>query len=202
MGGTENSSGRTGLTPDRAEPRRGSPGGTNGGAPRGSAEPAARQALTCAYAAYYTSLLRLAALLTGDVAVAESVTADAFAALYRAPAGARTGDRTLLLLRRQVVARSRHAARRHHRGQHHGGQRDRSAAAREFERTPVVVALGALLTAEREAAVLTLYLHLTERQAAAITQTSRAVVRRRLAAAMPRLRAGLAGTATADRAAS
>jgi DNA-directed RNA polymerase specialized sigma24 family protein len=227
MGGTENSSGRAGLVPDGAEPRRGSPGGKiHGGAPRDGAEPAARQALNCAYAAHYCSLLRLAALLTGDVTAAESVTAAAFAALYRAPGGARTGNRTLLYLRREVVTRSRHPARhrrgqhhssQHHRSQHHssqhhrgeldagpqhGARQDQSRANRGFERAPVVVALRALSPAEREAVVLTLYLHLTEREAAAVTGSSQALLRRRLAAAMPRLRAGLAGTAAADRAAS
>jgi DNA-directed RNA polymerase specialized sigma24 family protein len=217
MGGTENSSGRAGLVPDGAEPRRGSPGGNvRGGAPRDGAGPAVRQALTCAYAAYYCSLLRLAALLTGDVTAAESVTAEAFAALYRAPGGARTGNRTLLYLRREVVTRSRHPA-RHRRGQHHSSQhhrgdldagpqhwarQDRPRPNRGFERTPVVVALRALSPAEREAVVLTLYLHLTEREAAAVTGSGQAVLRRRLAAAMPRLRAGLAGMAAADRAAS
>ncbi len=201
--------------------RAGAPRGEHvrGGAPRDGAGPAVRQALTCAYAAYYCSLLRLAALLTGDVTAAESVTAEAFAALYRAPGGARTGNRTLLYLRREVVTRSRHPA-RHRRGQHHGSyagqhhrgdldagpqhgaRQDRPRPNRGFERTPVVVALRALSPAEREAVVLTLYLHLTEREAAAVTGSSQAVLRRRLAAAMPRLRAGLAGMAAADRAAS
>jgi DNA-directed RNA polymerase specialized sigma24 family protein len=50
------------------------------------------------------------------------------------------------------------------------------------------VALAALPPAQREAVVLTLYLNLTEEQAAAVMRVSQAALRRHLAAAKSALR--------------
>ena len=59
----------------------------------------------------------------------------------------------------------------------------------------MVQALRALPAGQREAVVLTLYLDLTDEEAAAAMCVSRAALRRYLAAAMAALRAALPGTA-------
>jgi DNA-directed RNA polymerase specialized sigma24 family protein len=63
------------------------------------------------YQAHYTSLVRLAALLTGDALLAESVAADSMAALISGSFGTRPPEPHLFWLHRQVVVRSRRAAR-------------------------------------------------------------------------------------------
>jgi DNA-directed RNA polymerase specialized sigma24 family protein len=63
------------------------------------------------YQAHYTSLVRLAALLTGDPLLAESVAADSMAALLSGSFGSRPPEPHLFWLHRQVVVRSRRAAR-------------------------------------------------------------------------------------------
>ena len=63
------------------------------------------------YRAHYTALVRLAALLTGDAVLAESVAADSMAALLSGSLGIRPPEPHLFWLRRQVVVRSRRAAR-------------------------------------------------------------------------------------------
>lgn len=75
MGGADNSSGRAGLTTDGAEPRRGSRGEQYKGEPlRDGAEPAVRQALTCAYATKDSSVLELEGLPCGPPPIATSAT--------------------------------------------------------------------------------------------------------------------------------
>jgi DNA-directed RNA polymerase specialized sigma24 family protein len=63
------------------------------------------------YHAHYTSLVRLAALLTGDALLAQSVAADSMAALLSGSFGSRPSEPHLFWLHRQVVVRSRRAAR-------------------------------------------------------------------------------------------
>jgi DNA-directed RNA polymerase specialized sigma24 family protein len=180
-------------------------GGHSGGATRRGARLEARQAevLAAVYEAHYGSLLRLAALLTGDAAVAEMVAADAVVALLRRPGMTETGDRALAYLRRQIVARSRRAGRYHRRLRRTAGAADAPASLdgqeavagteteSRFARSPVVRALRSLRPGARAAVVLTLYLDLTEDQAAAVAGMSRAALRRHLAAANRALGADL-----------
>jgi DNA-directed RNA polymerase specialized sigma24 family protein len=100
--------------PDGAEPAR--PGSRPvrrsfrnraGAQPGGTALPP----LESLYQAHYTSLVRLAALLTGDAILAESVAADSMAALLSGSFGSRPAEPHLFWLHRQVVVRSRRAAR-------------------------------------------------------------------------------------------
>jgi DNA-directed RNA polymerase specialized sigma24 family protein len=178
-------------------------GGHRGSVTRRGATLETRQAeaLALVYQAHYGSLLRLAALLTGDAAVAGMVASDAVAALLRCPGMAGTGDLAVGYLRRQIVTRSRRAGRYHRRlgrplaaagapaslgGREalgdQGGTGSQDAEHR-FAGSPVVRALRELRPAEREAVVLTLYLDLTEEQAAAVAGLSLVALRRRLAAA-------------------
>jgi DNA-directed RNA polymerase specialized sigma24 family protein len=78
-----------------------------GAQPGGTALPP----LESLYQAHYTSLVRLAALLTGDAILAESVAADSMAALLSGSFGSRPPEPHLFWLHRQVVVRSRRAAR-------------------------------------------------------------------------------------------
>ena len=140
----------------------------------------------------YRSLVRLAALLTGDAEAAETVAADA---LVAGPCSTRQNhgsEHCLTYLRQQVVARSR---RRRYRS---GSQRREPAArpvrnvpprreppaAPEFSDLPVVAALRRLRPPVREAVVLTYYLHLPTAEAAAVAGVSEAALRANLAAAM------------------
>jgi DNA-directed RNA polymerase specialized sigma24 family protein len=138
-------------------------------------------ALARLYTDHYGTLVRLAALLTGDAACADDVAVDSFAALCSAGL-VDSGDRALSYLRRQVVMRSRQASRR---------LRTRSCgpAPCAFGELPVVLGLLTLRPAEREAVVLTSYLDLPESQAAAAAGVSQAALRRDLASATEVLRA-------------
>ena len=154
-------------------------------------EPGDCQALAGLYADHYTTLVRMAALLTGDARRADDVAIDSFAALCSAGlVGA--GNRALSYLRRQVVIRSRQAARQpstHGCGQ--AAETGREAAPGEFDSLPVVLGLMTLRPAEREALVLTSYLDLPERQAAAAAGVTPGALRLNLASAAERLRAWL-----------
>ncbi len=153
-------------------------------------DPRHMAAATRLHAMFYDSLVRLAALLTGDERIAAEVACDALVGLCRSSAAAEPDDRALWHLRRQVVTRSR-LLRRHY---------GRSACAGtdnadRFGGLPAVRALQGLRTRELEAVVLTLYLDLTETDAAAMAGTSRAVLQQNLAAGMTTMRALLGGHA-------
>jgi DNA-directed RNA polymerase specialized sigma24 family protein len=149
------------------------------------------------YHLHYRSLFRLAALLTGDTGSAEEVVQDSFTTLQRLRNPPETCDAALARLRRLVVARARPAARHHRLVDQRTARRPGHVAgpheAPPFENSAVVLALRALPAFQREAAVLTLYLSLTEEQAAAAMRVSRAALRRNRAAARTRLRAALPG---------
>src|SRR5260370_35475948 len=111
MGDTGKSTGEPGEAPDNGAVlprwrRRGQPGAAQAGA-----EQDCSPALTDLYHTHYRSLIRLAALLTGDTGIAEAVVVDAFVALHDARKTLRTCDEALPYLRRLVVAGSRRAAR-------------------------------------------------------------------------------------------
>ena len=148
---------------------------------------------------YYRSLVRLAALLTGDVEAAEAAVCDAVAMLRLrlGPAGTPTGE-TMRHLQQQVLIRSRRSrsqyrqARRDQRARRHPSPAGESADTSDrrvgegpdFARLPVVRALQDLPAPRREAVVLTHYLDLTEQQAAAIAGVPVPLLRQRLTAAL------------------
>src|SRR5579859_1940469 len=71
------------------------------------AQPDADQAVTAIYGTEYRSLVRLAAVLVGDVDIAEEVVQDSFVAMHGAWSRLRDRDRALAYLRQRVINRSR-----------------------------------------------------------------------------------------------
>jgi len=172
--------------PDSAvPPTRPASGGLRGRAGI-SADGAARQALDVLYNSHYQSLVRLAALLTGDAQRAEEIATESLIALVTRPLGTLSAERTLFQLYRQVVIRSRWAV-RVHRTLHHGqlGRhvRDHPRPESEWQSLPTLRVLAALPASHREAVVLRHYLGLSEEQTAAVMGTSVLMVRRSLASA-------------------
>jgi DNA-directed RNA polymerase specialized sigma24 family protein len=161
-------------------------GGRNGRPGHGAAQSTdgSRSAL---YESYHRSLLRLAALLTGDAGLAELVVADVLAAAPLAAAGWGADDCSRYL-QRLVLIRCRRGGRYRRQpvlsGEH---------AASDFARLPVVMALLGLPRSAREAVVLTHYLDLPAAQAAAIAGVSEALLTTNLAAAMLKLDEHLKG---------
>jgi len=133
----------------------------------------ADQAITVIYGTEYRSLVQLAAVLVGDVAIAEEVVQDCFVAMYGAWSRLRDRDKALAYLRQRVISRSRSALR-------HGMVADGTApkpqpgivpsaeqgAITQPERSAVISAMHALSPRQREALMLRFYLDLSERQAA------------------------------------
>ena len=139
---------------------------------------------------YYCPLVRLAALLTSDIAAAEAVAEDALAAVLVAaarPAADEAASDFLTRLQREVVARSRRTryyrklAQRGRAAHRAAGQAD---ALPDFSRLPVVAALRGLSARLREAIVLSLYLELPEARAAAVAGVTESALRANLAAAL------------------
>ncbi len=86
--------------------------GKASGAPE-SPDGSVPKALDVLYHAHYRSLVRLAALLTGDALLAEELAADSLVALLSGPLGVRVQERAQFRLRQQVLARSRRVAHNH-----------------------------------------------------------------------------------------
>lgn len=145
------------------------------------ADAAALQPLESLYHAHYTSLVRLAALLTGDAVLAESVAADSMAALLAGSFGSRLPGPPLFWLHRQVVVRSRRAARGHSTRSGPGGSSPGANGA--WRSVPVVGLLVSLSASQREAVVLRHYLELSDEETAAVMGASLRTMRRSLEAA-------------------
>lgn len=145
---------------------------------------------------HYCSLVRMAALLVGDVAAAEAVVQDSFVAMHGAWRRLRDSDKALLYLRRCLVNRSR-AALRHQRVIGRSTPQPGPgvpSAGREVPLLPepaVAGALRALPVRLREALVLVFYGGLTEAQAASAMGIRPGMVHHHLAEAVERLRAVL-----------
>jgi DNA-directed RNA polymerase specialized sigma24 family protein len=134
----------------------------------------ARQAPDRLCHAHYRSLVRLAALLTGDASLAEQIAADSLVAVINWQNGTRDPERELLRLRQQVVARSRRKARLT--GEAHAA----GEAAAGVSELAVIRMLLSLPARQREAVVLTFYVDLGEQEAAAVMATSERIVQRLL----------------------
>jgi RNA polymerase sigma-70 factor (sigma-E family) len=136
----------------------------------------ADDAVTALFDSQYTRMLRVAAVLVGDVATAEDVVQEAFLHLHQAWDGVRDKADAAGYLHRSVVngARSRlrrqSLAHRLHLARHQSP--DRAADSAEavalagVTSGPLVAALRALPRREREVVVLRHYLDLSERQTA------------------------------------
>jgi DNA-directed RNA polymerase specialized sigma24 family protein len=162
---------------DKPGEHRGRPGRNGRSSHAAGTSAGAARSLLCEN--YYRSLLQLAALLTGDAAVAEAAVADALAAIPSVALGWSPDDR-LRYMQRLVLVRCRRAG-RYRRLSVRGGQ---DAAAPGFGRLPVVMALLGLPRSAREAIVLTHYLDLPAAQAAVIAGVSETLLSANLANAM------------------
>ena len=145
---------------------------------------------------HYRSLVRMAALLVGDVADAEAVVQDSFVAMHGAWRRLRDSDKALAYLRHCMVNRSRSALRH----QMVTGRNTPKlqpgvpSAGREAPPLPEPGVAGALRTLpvrQREALVLAFYGGLTEAQAASAMGIRPGMVQNHLARAVETLRAVL-----------
>jgi RNA polymerase sigma factor (sigma-70 family) len=173
----------------------------------------AEHAVIAIYSTHYRSLVRLAALLVGDVGIAEDIVRQSFIAMHADWRRLRDSNKAIPYLRRCVVDRSRSvlsrqlAERTAHQGPavgegECGARPGRSEAGPEVaraepdappqsEQSALMSALRTLPCSQREALVLRFYLDLTEGQIAAVMGVSRGAVRAHLSKATVALRAVL-----------
>jgi RNA polymerase sigma factor (sigma-70 family) len=159
----------------------------------------ADHAITSLYHAYYRSLVQLAALLVTDVAIAEDIVQESFAAVYvvwytlpDTDTDTDMGtDAALSYLRRSVILRSRSAPRFPVAGETAPRPGDSPQAALRLPDSAVMAALRALPARQREVMVLQYFAELSEAEIASATGMSSAAVRSYAARAMLSLHAGL-----------
>ncbi len=157
----------------------------------------ADQAITAIYGTQYRSLVRLAAVLVGDVAIAEEVVQDSFVAMYGASSRLRDRGKALAYLRQRVMSRSRSALRQRmvagwdapH--PEPGMPSAEQGAILQPERSAVISVMCTLSPRQREALMLRFYLDLSERQAASAMGISPGAARRHTARAKAALLSAL-----------
>jgi RNA polymerase sigma-70 factor (sigma-E family) len=171
-------------------PAPGGAGPGSGSAGHGSApaEPAqgtadADLAIAAMYGSEYRSLVRMSAMLLGDVGSAEEVVQDSFIAVHAAWRGLRDLDKGVHYLRRSVMNRSRSVLRHRAVVDKHMPDPEPDMPSAEYaaiarlQRTAVIAALRSLPARQREAIVLRFYLDLSEEQVAAAMQISQGAVK-------------------------
>jgi len=128
--------------------------------------------ITELYAAHRLSLVRLAILLVDDLASAEDVVQDAFAALARRPDAVKDPSKTLAYLRVSVVNTARSALRRRRTARAYAPPHDLSpptpedSAVLAEEHRDVLVAVKRLAPRQREVLVLRYWSNLSESEIA------------------------------------
>jgi RNA polymerase sigma-70 factor (sigma-E family) len=153
-----------------------------GSAPSQEATEADR-ALTAMYDAEYRSLVRMSAVMLGDVGSAEEVVQESFIAVHAAWRGLRDMDKAVHYLRRSVLNRSRSVLRHRAVVDRHTPKHEpempsaEQAAFTLLERSAVVAALRSLPERQREALVLRFYLDLSEEQVAVAMNISPGAVK-------------------------
>jgi DNA-directed RNA polymerase specialized sigma24 family protein len=147
--------------------------------PGGPAELDAGHAVATLYELHYAALVRLAALLVTDLATAEDIVQDAFAAVHGRWPALPGADAALAYLRRSVVRQSRSVP------------PPGSAGDADEPGSEVVSALRVLSARQREVVVLRYFADLPEAEIASVTGMSMAAVRKHAAQAMSSLQAGL-----------
>jgi RNA polymerase sigma-70 factor (sigma-E family) len=159
----------------------------------------ADRAVTALYHMHYRSLVRLAALLVGDIATAEYLVQDSFVSMHSAWRRLADSDRALSYLYQSVVRHSRSAQR--HRmvtGNVLPDRRPDMAGADpiaiEFEHSALVSALRTVSPRQREVLVLRYYADLPEAQIASAMGISEGAVKNHSSRAMSSLRAELRRT--------
>ena len=160
----------------------------------------ADRAVTVMFGEHYRALVRMAALLVGDVATAEAIVQESFVAMHGAWRRLRDSDKALPYLRQCLVNRSRSVLRHRivigrNRSKLKPGMPRAEPQALPLPEHAVVRALRALPLRQREALVLTYYGGLTEAQAASAMGISPGAVKSHLGRAVEALRAVL-GTET------
>ena len=160
----------------------------------------ADRAVTVMFGEHYRALVRMAALLVGDVATAEAIVQESFVAMHGAWRRLRDSDKALPYLRQCLVNRSRSVLRHRivigrNRSKPKPGLPRAEPQALPLPEHAVVRALRALPLRQREALVLTYYGGLTEAQAASAMGISPGAVKSHLGRAVEALRAVL-GTET------
>jgi DNA-directed RNA polymerase specialized sigma24 family protein len=157
--------------------------------PGGPAELDAGHAVATLYELHYAPLVRLAALLVADLATAEDIVQDAFAAVHGRWHKVRDrdadADAALAYLRWSVIRQSRSVP--------PGPAEDASAPAGDADEpgSEVVSALRVLSARQREVVVLRYFADLPEAEIASATGMSVAAVRNHAALAMSSLQAEL-----------
>ena len=149
------------------------------------AQPAteADRLLTAMYDAEYRSLVRMSAVMLGDVGSAEEVVQESFIAVHAAWRGLRDMDKAVHYLRRSVLNRSRSVLRHRAVVDRHTPKHEpempsaEQAAIARLERSAVISALRSLPDRQREALVLKFYLDLSEEQVAAAMNISTGAVK-------------------------
>jgi RNA polymerase sigma-70 factor (sigma-E family) len=169
-----------------------------GGEWSSSGEPAgADRAVTALYLAHYRPMVRIAALLVQDLAVAEEIVQDSFVAVHAAWRRLPDAEHALSYLHRSVVDRSRSVLRQHVvvdkfapriAPDPPGGDGETSI---EVERSAFISALWTLPTRQREVVVLRYFADLPVTQVASATGISTGAVKVHAARAMSSLRAEL-----------
>ncbi|HYJ26477.1 MAG TPA: SigE family RNA polymerase sigma factor [Nocardioides sp.] len=128
--------------------------------------------ITEVYAAHRLPLVRLAILLVDDLASAEDVVQDAFAALSRRPDAVKDPSKALAYLRVSVVNTARSALRRRRTARAYAPPHDLSpptpedSAVLAEEHREVIEALNTLAPRQREVLVLRYWSHLSESEIA------------------------------------
>ena len=184
------------------------PAGSAGGPKRASAGAAQavvqmlpgwdEDAVAVLYQVHYRPLVRLAALLVSDIALAEDVVQDCFVAMHGAWQRLNAADRAPHYLRQSVINRCRSQLR--HRAVV-GRYLSRTwmpdipsaeaSALESWERSAVVPALVTLPVRQREALVLRYYAGLPDPQVATVMSISEGAVKRHIWRALRSLRAAL-----------
>ena len=150
------------------------------------AEQDADHAVAALYQQHYPALVRLAALLVPDLATAEYIVQDAFAAMHARWQLLAGTDAALAYLRRSVIHRSRPVLNRSR-----PVPPPESAEGTSEPGSAVMSALRALSARQREVVVLRYFADLPEAEIASATGMSMAGVRNLAAQAMSSLQAGL-----------
>ncbi len=154
-------------------------------------------AVTELYSRHFRTLVRTAVLLVRDVATAEDVVQDSFAALYHGWHRLKDPDKALAYLHLAVVNRSRSVLRHRIVVDKHSQKAPPDMPSAEhgalvlLERHAVVTALQELTQRQREAIVLRYYADLSEAEIARAMGISRGAVKSHTARGMAALRAML-----------
>ena len=159
----------------------------------------ADEAVTQLYTVHYRSLVRMAALMLRDPAVAEEIVQDAFVGMHGKWRRLRDPDKALAYLRQSVVNGARSALRRRGVAEKHLARQSLpgTAASAEYgalvslERDDVVAALRSLPERQRETLVLRYYSDLSEADIAGAMGISRGAVKSHASRGMAALRATL-----------